>query len=106
MTRDIPVTEQIIRFIGKHESIFVHIVLPLFLVLYALDGILQGADITDTMYSLANYENFGSLDPMWAIATFLPNVTGAILSHLPGGGTMAGMNIYCTVFVVLPALLA
>ena len=91
--------------VRTYERVLTLAVLPLVLVLYSLIGIRQGADVTDTMYSLANYENFSLLDPMWAIATFIPNITGALFVHLPSASTLVGMNVWCTLFVVAPALI-
>ena len=81
-------------------------VLPIILLLYPFIGVNQGVDITDTTYSLGNYEYMSLVDPMWMIATFIPNLVGRALSFLPMGNTMLGMNIYCTFFISLTALIA
>ena len=78
---------------------------PAILLLYPLIGVNEGLDLADTTYALSNYEFFGSVDPMWAISTFLANITGALFMHLPGGGTMLGMNIYCSLVISACALL-
>ncbi|MBR1670930.1 MAG: hypothetical protein IJ695_09545 [Butyrivibrio sp.] len=74
-------------------------VFPIVLLLYPLLGAGEGLDITDTSYSLANYEFLDKIDPMWALSTFLSNLTGGAIMHLPGAGSMLGMNIYCS-FVI------
>ncbi len=81
-------------------------VFPVILFLYPFIGVTQGVDVTDTTYSLGNYEFSGALDPMWMLATFLPNVLGKIFTLLPGGDNLLGMNIYCTFLIILTALLA
>lgn len=55
----------------------------------------SGVEFTDTGYSLGNYEHFADAEGTWALATFLSNVTGWLLTKLPFGGTMLGMQVYC-----------
>lgn len=77
---------------------------PLLLVLWSFVGVRRGLDITDTTYSLGNYVYLNRLDPMWKFATWIPNLLGAFFTKLPGGGTMAGMNAWCTLPVILTVL--
>ena len=81
-------------------------VFPVILLFYPLIGVTQGVDITDTTYSLGNYEFTGALDPMWIIATFIPNMLGKLFMALPGGGTMLGISIYCSFVISATALVA
>lgn len=81
-------------------------VFPVILLLYSFVGVNQGVDITDTMYSLGNYEYLDHLSLMWKISTYLSNVTGSLIMKLPGAGTLMGMNIYCSLFIAAAALLA
>lgn len=81
-------------------------VFPLVLLLYPLIGVNAGIDVTDTTYSLANYEFIDTLNPMWLLSTFLGNVTGAIIMHLPGAGTMLGFGIYSSFIISLTALIS
>ncbi len=81
-------------------------ILPIILFLYPFIGVSQGVDVTDTTYSLGNYEYSANLDPMWMLATFLPNVLGKLFTHLPMGHDMLYMNIYCTVIISATALCA
>ena len=74
------------------------------LLLYPLIGLNLGLDITDTTYGLSNYEFLGNIDPMWALSTFLSNVTGSLFMNLPFGGTMLGMSVYCSFVISLIAL--
>ena len=55
----------------------------------------NGVEFSDTGYSLGNYEHFAEAEGTWALATFLSNVTGWLLTKLPFGHTMLGMQIYC-----------
>ena len=79
---------------------------PLVLLLYPLIGADQGLDISDTAYSLTNFEFLSGIDPMWAISTFVSNLTGSLLMKLPFAGTMLGMNIYCSLIISITSLLA
>ncbi|MBF1012801.1 MAG: hypothetical protein HXK83_07135 [Lachnospiraceae bacterium] len=74
---------------------------PLLLVLWSFVGVRRGLDITDTTYSLGNYVYLNRLDPMWKFATWIPNLLGAFFTKLPGGGTMVGMNVWCTLPLIL-----
>ncbi|MBR6093674.1 MAG: hypothetical protein IKP92_01465 [Lachnospiraceae bacterium] len=56
-----------------------------------------GLDILDVGYNLLNFETFPDMNRTWAVSTLLANILGHIFTKLPGGGTMLGMNIYCTV---------
>ena len=66
---------------------------PVVLLLYPLIGVNQGLDISDTMYSLANYEYIDGLNPMWLFSTYLSNVIGHMIMLLPGAGNMLGFDI-------------
>lgn len=79
---------------------------PIILLFYPLIGVTQGVDITDTTYSLGNYQYGDVLDPMWMIATYIPNILGRLFMALPGGNTMLGMNIYCSFVISATALVA
>ena len=81
-------------------------VFPVILFLYPFIGVNQGLDIADTTYSLSNFQYLKGLDPMWALSTYLANVTGRFLMKLPFGGSMLGISIYCTLFICAAALAA
>lgn len=76
------------------------------LLLLPLRHIAQGIDISDTGYNLACFAWFGKLDGMWVYVTYLANAVGHLFTYLPMGGTMLGMNLYCSLVVSLTALLA
>lgn len=79
---------------------------PLILVAYALLLVNQGITATDTGYNYGNFVNFDSLDGMWKFSTYLATAIGAFFSHLPGGGTMLGLNVYTGLVKALIAVMA
>jgi hypothetical protein len=83
----------------KFQAPLERYVFPLILLLYPLIGLNQGIDIADTTYNLSNYEFFYSIDPMWALSTFLSNALGSLIMKLPLAQTMLGMSVYCS-FVI------
>lgn len=82
-----------------------NILFPLALFLYPFIGVCQGLDLEDTTYSLANFQYFGQMNGTWMVATFLSNVWGSLLMHLPFGETMIGMNCYATLVQSAMALM-
>ncbi|WP_026526765.1 hypothetical protein [Butyrivibrio sp. VCD2006] len=97
------VREKVFRF-KKYQKPLEKWIFPVILFLYPLIGVAQGVDITDTTYSLGNYQFADALDPMWMIATYIPNLIGRFFMVLPGGSTMLGMNIYCSFVISATAL--
>ena len=79
-------------------------VFSVILLLYPFIGINQGLDITDTTYSLGNYQYVGDMDPMWLFSTFLSNGLGALIMKLPFAGSMLGFSIYATFLICILAL--
>ena len=90
----------------KYQSPLERYFFPVVLLLYPLIGVNQGLDISDTMYSLTNYEFIETLNPMWLFSTYLSNVFGAAIMHLPGAGTMLGFSIYCSFVTSIIALVS
>lgn len=84
------------------ENLFIVI-----LAFYPLRHVQWGLDLMDTGYNYANYTYMGTehMDPMWLFSTWLSNAAGHLLTRLPGGGTLVGMNIYTGLFVSLLAVL-
>lgn len=66
------------------------------LILYPLRHVNWGLDLWDTGYNYANFQYFGMehMDPMWLFSTFLANAAGNLLTKLPGGTTLVGLNLY------------
>ena len=70
------------------------IVLTVILLFYPLIGCNQGVDLADTGYNIATYRFMTSWDGYWTLAMFLANALGYLLTCLPGGSTLLGLNIY------------
>lgn len=78
----------------KKQTLVQNIIFALILTVYPLVKINQGIDVSDTTYSLANFQYFPSMDGTWIVATYLANAAGYLLTKLPFGETLLGMNFY------------
>ena len=76
-----------------------------FLLLYPLRHIHLGVDLWDGGYNYANFQYAGleHMDSMWYFATWIANGFGNVLTKLPWGDTMAGMNVYTSLVVGVTA---
>lgn len=79
------------------------LILAAVLFLYPLRRAAVGVDLMDAGYALGNYRFFDGLDEMWKLATYLANVAGMLLSHLPFGDTWVGMNVYTSLPIGMTA---
>lgn len=86
--------KRLVKLYGKYQKFIENMLFPAVLFLYPFTRVCQGLDVADTTYSLANFRYFGEMDGTWMVATFLANVWGNFLMHLPFGGTLIGMNCY------------
>ncbi|MBQ7925677.1 MAG: hypothetical protein IJ335_05215 [Lachnospiraceae bacterium] len=79
----------------------------LVLLIYPLRHINIGLDLWDTGYSYANFLYMGTdhMDPMWLFSTYLANVIGHMMTLLPFGKTLIGMNFYTGLCAGVLALL-
>ncbi len=77
---------------------------PIILFLYPLRHIRVGMEWNDTGYNYANFVYMDRMDEMWMFSTYLGNVFGNFLSHLPYGNTMIGMNVYTGLLVSVMAV--
>ena len=70
------------------------------LVFYPLRHIAWGLDLWDTGYNYANFQYMGMehMDPMWLFSTYLATAAGNLLTRLPNGGTLFGLNLYTGLF--------
>lgn len=77
------------------------------LAFYPLRHISWGLDLWDTGYNYANFQYMGTehMDPMWLFSTYLANAAGNLLTRLPNGGTLLGMNLYTALFASALGLL-
>ncbi len=84
------------------------VVAVLILALYPLRHIHVGLDLWDTGYNYANFEYMGlkSMDPMWLFSTYLSNTVGHLLTLLPFGKTLLGLNFYTSLTVSLIAVIS
>ena len=83
----------------KYNNCITKWIFPIILFVYPLIKVNQGIDVSDTTYSLGNYMFFNRLEGMWVISTYLSNVVGYVLTKLPFGDTLLGMNIYTGLIV-------
>lgn len=80
------------------------IIFPLFLFLYPLRHICYGVEWWDTGYNYGNFRFLEQMDSMWLFGTYLANAAGNLLTKLPFGNTMLGMNVYTGLIVSALAL--
>lgn len=99
--RSVADIERKARAMGLAENLLLVI-----LAFYPLRHIHVGLDLWDTGYNYANFAYAGTehMDSMWLFSTYLANVVGNLLTKLPCGGTLAGMNFYTGLFVSLLAV--
>lgn len=96
--------KQITKIYGRYRKYIENIMFPMILLIYPLLKINQGIDASDTTYSLANFQYFGSMKGTWMVATFLANAVGSLLMHLPWGDTLLGMYFYTALLQPVIAL--
>lgn len=86
--------KQLQKLYRKYNNCITKWIFPILLLIYPLIKINQGIDVSDSTYSLGNYLFFDRLEGTWVISTYLSNVIGWLLTKLPFGTTMLGMNLY------------
>ncbi len=91
-------TQEIMRLPQMEKFVF-----PALLVIFAFLGVDQGADLTDTTYSLGNYEQFGQLKGDWIYATYLANLCGHLFMKITGG-RLLWMNVLTRFLPLVTAL--
>ena len=66
------------------------------LLIYPLRHVFCGIDLWDTGYNCSNFMYFGTnhVDSMWLFSTYIANAAGHLLTMLPGGHTLLGLNVY------------
>ena len=82
------------------------ILFPIVLTALCFVNVNKGIDITDSAYSCSNFVSLDRLDGMWFVSTFYANLLGKLITVLPGGMTLLGMNIWTSVvkvFILLGA---
>lgn len=91
----------------KQKKIYpflVKVLFPALLILYPLRHICFGVEWWDTGYNYGNFTYMGQMDPMWKFSTYLANAAGSLLTRLPFGDRMMGLNFYTGLFVSILAL--
>lgn len=78
----------------KKTDRILNILYPILLMAYPLIRVTQGLSIIDTTYSPGNYIFHDSMSGTWIVATYLANSLGHLLTKLPFGSTLLGLNIY------------
>ena len=91
--------KQLQKLYQKYNNCITNWIFPLILLVYPLVKINQGIDVSDSTYSLSNYLFFDRLEGTWVISTYLSNVIGWLLTKLPFGTTLMGMNLYTGLLV-------
>ncbi len=92
--------ESIIKFFyEKYRNLIENSLFVIILAFYPLIRINQGLDVSDTAYSLVNFQYFPSADGTWQTATYLANAAGYLFMQLPKGDTLLGMNFYTGLIV-------
>lgn len=98
---------RLIHKLKKLQRPFERVLFPILLVLWPFVTVNQGICITDTAYALGNYTFLSAgKGSTWFYATLTANETGKLLSHLPGGNTALGMNLYTGALVAVLTLTA
>lgn len=78
---------------------------PVALFILPLLTVNQGVDVSDSTYSLGNYLFADRLDGMWVISTYISNLIGSAIVHLPGGSRLLIANIYTGIILSAIALM-
>lgn len=97
--------KQLKRIYNQYYNLITRVVFPVVLFLYSFWNVNHGVDVSDSTYSLANFLFFEEMEGMWVVSTYVANVVGWILTKLPFGTTLLGMNIYTTLLVSATVLL-
>lgn len=91
--------KQLKNFYQKYYKVITQIFFSTILFLYPFWNVTHGVDVSDSTYSLANFLFFERMEGMWVVSTYIANVTGWVLTKLPFGTTLLGMNVYTTLLV-------
>ena len=91
--------KQLKRVYQQHKDLITKYIFPIILFLYPFMTVNQGVDVSDSTYSFSNFLYFENMEGMWAVSTFVSNVTGWLLTKLPFGTTLLGLKFYATFFI-------
>ena len=78
------------------------------LVLFPLRHVNYGIDWRDVGYNYLNYLNFGTshMDSMWMFSTYAATFAGHLMTMLPFGHTLTGLNVYTGLVLSLTAAIS
>lgn len=79
---------------------------PLVLLLFPLLQISRGVELADSTCSLANYMKVEHLDAFWRYGYYLSLEIGQLMTRLPFGHTLLGMNLYTGLVISILALVS
>lgn len=85
----------------KKRSQISYILALIVLAVYPFRHICFGTDWWDTGYNYGNFVFMKQMDPMWISGTFLGTALGNLMTRLPFGGTMVGLNFYTSIILAL-----
>lgn len=83
-----------------------HCLYILILLLFPLIGCNRGVSYTDETCSIANYMYIDSLTNFWKYGYYYALLLGRLFTNLPFGNYMVAVNIYCSLFVGITAVIA
>ena len=67
---------------------------PVILIALCFLNVRKGIDVSDSGYGFTNFLLGREIDGMWYYSTLLSNVLGRVLTFLPYGSTLLGINLY------------
>ncbi|MDL2301555.1 hypothetical protein LJC58_04280 [Lachnospiraceae bacterium OttesenSCG-928-D06] len=89
----------------KYYQYIEKFIFPLILLIYPLRHIRFGVEWWDTGYNYGNFLFMDQMDPMWMFSTYLGTALGNLMTKLPFGNYMIGLNVYTGLLVSILALI-
>ena len=81
----------------------IKIVYIVLIFLYPLIHCWWGLDLTDSGYNIVNFMQFPKIGSFYVLSSWLSNACGRLFMILPGGGSLLGLKIYCSLIVSIVA---
>lgn len=81
----------------------IKIVYIVLIFLYPLIHCWWGLDLTDSGYNIVNFMQFPKIGSFYVLSSWLSNACGCLFMILPGGGSLLGLKIYCSLIVSIVA---
>ena len=91
----------------KYGLMALEIFMMAVLILYPLRHVNMGGDLWDVGYNYGNftYPGIMQIGKMWFFSIYLANGLGHLLTLLPFGNTLIGLNVYTGLFISIPAVM-